>query len=95
MISFGPTEEQALVRDTLREFAAEVLRPAAREQDEASEPSDAILGQLHELGAATPDGHRRVGDHEVADVVTRCDSHDGFGRGCGDSVGEVGPGFGL
>ncbi|MEZ4216277.1 MAG: acyl-CoA dehydrogenase family protein [Myxococcota bacterium] len=53
MISFGPTEEQELVRDTLREFAAEAMRPHARAQDEASEPSEELLGQLHELGLAS------------------------------------------
>lgn len=50
MISFGPTDEQVLVRDTLREFAADVLRPRAREQDEASEVAADVLGQLAELG---------------------------------------------
>ena len=30
MISFAPTEEQEVVRETLRGFAADVLRPAAR-----------------------------------------------------------------
>jgi alkylation response protein AidB-like acyl-CoA dehydrogenase len=50
MISFGPTEEQELVRSTLREFAADVLRPAAREADEASRLPDGLLDQAWELG---------------------------------------------
>ena len=50
MISFGMTEEQTLVRDAMRDFAAEVLRPMARECDEASSiPSDA-LQSIWELG---------------------------------------------
>jgi alkylation response protein AidB-like acyl-CoA dehydrogenase len=50
MISFGPTDEQELVRSTLREFAADVLRPAAREADEASRLPDGLLDQGWELG---------------------------------------------
>jgi alkylation response protein AidB-like acyl-CoA dehydrogenase len=50
MISFGPTEEQELVRDTLREFAAQVVRPAARAADEASELPPGFLQQAWELG---------------------------------------------
>ena len=50
MISFGPTEEQELVRNTLRDFAAQVLRPAARAADEASELPDGFLQQAWELG---------------------------------------------
>ncbi|MEE3331232.1 MAG: acyl-CoA dehydrogenase family protein [Myxococcota bacterium] len=50
MISFGPTEEQELIRDAMREFAAEALRPAAREQDEASELSQELLDTIAQLG---------------------------------------------
>jgi acyl-CoA dehydrogenase len=50
MISFGPTEEQELVRNTLRDFAAQVLRPAARAADEASELPAGVLQQAWDLG---------------------------------------------
>ena len=41
MISFGMSEEQELVRDAMREFAADAIRPIARESDEAAEvPAD-------------------------------------------------------
>ena len=50
MISFQPTEEQEIVRDTLREFAAEAARPIARECDEASKLSEEFLNQVWELG---------------------------------------------
>jgi len=53
MISFGMTEEQELVRDTLREFAAEVVRPLARECDEASSIPDDFLATSWELGLVT------------------------------------------
>jgi hypothetical protein len=36
VISFGPTEEQEMVREALRDFAEQAVRPIARECDEAS-----------------------------------------------------------
>ncbi len=50
MISFGPTEEQEVVREAMREFAEQVLRPAAREADEAESLPEALLQQVWELG---------------------------------------------
>ena len=50
MISFGLTDEQELVRSTLREFAKGVLRPAAREADESSRLPEGLLDQAWELG---------------------------------------------
>ena len=50
MISFAPTEEQEVARDTMRNFAAQVLRPMARECDEASAVADSFLAQAWELG---------------------------------------------
>jgi alkylation response protein AidB-like acyl-CoA dehydrogenase len=50
VISFGPTEEQEIVRDTLKEFADEAMRPIARDCDEeASIPQD-FLDTIWELG---------------------------------------------
>ena len=53
MISFQMSEEQELVRDTLREFAAEVARPIARECDETSSIPDDFLESVWELGLTT------------------------------------------
>ncbi len=50
MISFRLSEEQEVVRDTLREFAAQAVRPIARECDEASEIPEAFLDGAWELG---------------------------------------------
>jgi alkylation response protein AidB-like acyl-CoA dehydrogenase len=50
VISFGMTEEQELVRDTLRDFAAEAMRPIARECDESSSIPDDFLQMVWELG---------------------------------------------
>lgn len=45
-----PTEEQELVLDTARRFAAEVLEPAAHRCDVAQATSPDILASAHELG---------------------------------------------
>lgn len=50
MISFGPTEEQEVVRDTLRGFADEAIRPQAREAEEASAVPQDVLDTVWELG---------------------------------------------
>jgi alkylation response protein AidB-like acyl-CoA dehydrogenase len=50
MISFGPTEEQELVRDTLREFAQKEIRPLARECDETATIPDSVLDATWSLG---------------------------------------------
>ena len=59
MISFEPTEEQELIRETVREFATGELRDIERAADEAEEvPSDA-LDKRWELGlvnASIPEG---------------------------------------
>jgi len=49
-----PTEEQRALKQTLTEFAAEVLRPAARDCEDAGRTSDEILKQLFEIGVAAP-----------------------------------------
>ncbi|MHA7837343.1 MAG: acyl-CoA dehydrogenase family protein [bacterium] len=53
MISFGMTEEQELVRDAMREFAAEAMRPIARECDERSTIPDDFLETVWSLGLTT------------------------------------------
>jgi alkylation response protein AidB-like acyl-CoA dehydrogenase len=65
VISFAPTEEQEVVRDTLRAFAAEVLRPQARECDEASAIPDELLQSAWELGLTStqiPEAHGGGGE---------------------------------
>jgi alkylation response protein AidB-like acyl-CoA dehydrogenase len=44
------SEEQQLMRDTLRRFADDVMQPAAREADDRSAPPDGFLQKLSELG---------------------------------------------
>ena len=49
MISFGLTEEQELIRDTLRDFANEAMRPIGRACDEAFEIPEDFLDLVMEL----------------------------------------------
>lgn len=50
MIDFEPTQEQALVVETVRQFAENEIRPHARECDEAGTLRPATLATAHELG---------------------------------------------
>jgi alkylation response protein AidB-like acyl-CoA dehydrogenase len=50
VISFGPTEEQEVARDAMREFAASAIRPIARRCDEESTTPDEFLDQAWQLG---------------------------------------------
>lgn len=53
MISFEMTEEQTLVRDSMREFAAAELRTRARAADEASAVPAELLATAWSLGLTT------------------------------------------
>ncbi|MEE9606609.1 MAG: acyl-CoA dehydrogenase family protein [Myxococcota bacterium] len=53
MITFKPSEEQAVARDVMRDFALSAMRPLARECDEESKISEAFLAQSWELGLVT------------------------------------------
>ncbi len=50
MIDFTPSEEQALVVETVRQFAEKELRPLARECEEARRLPVELLSRAHELG---------------------------------------------
>ncbi len=50
MIDFEPSDEQKLIVDTVRQFAAHEIRPRARECDEAFKLPDDVLAGAHELG---------------------------------------------
>ncbi|MBW2404605.1 MAG: acyl-CoA dehydrogenase family protein, partial [Deltaproteobacteria bacterium] len=45
------SEEQQLMRDTLRRFADDLMQPAAREADDRSAPPDDFVDTFAELGA--------------------------------------------
>ncbi|MDJ0869483.1 MAG: acyl-CoA dehydrogenase family protein [Myxococcota bacterium] len=50
MISFGPTEEQEVAREAMREYAQSAIRPLARECDEAAAIPDDFLQEVWQLG---------------------------------------------
>jgi alkylation response protein AidB-like acyl-CoA dehydrogenase len=50
LFDLTPTEDQRLIVDTVSEFAAEQLRPAAAEADAKLAPPDGLLGRAAELG---------------------------------------------
>jgi len=60
MIDFQPSEEQQLIIETVRGFARNEVRAAARECDETAKLPDALLAAAHELGLvanALPEAH--------------------------------------
>ena len=60
MISFALTSEQSLILETVRSFAFEVLRPAARAADESESLPESLLAQAWSLGivaAQLPEAH--------------------------------------
>ena len=50
MIDFEPTEEQALIIETVRQFAENEIRPVSRSTDEAGAPPMSVVEAAHELG---------------------------------------------
>lgn len=66
-----PTDEQQALRETLHDFAVEVLRPAARDCESARSTSDEIAGRVHEIGVAAP-VDETYGGGGTLDAVTYC-----------------------
>jgi acyl-CoA dehydrogenase len=69
MISFEPSEDQQLVRDTVASFAREQIRPAAREADESGHIPERLVQQAWELGLvqnAIPETFGGYGDQRAA-----------------------------
>jgi len=50
MVSFQPTEEQQLIRDTVASFVREQIRPVARDADESGQIPSALVQQAWDLG---------------------------------------------
>jgi alkylation response protein AidB-like acyl-CoA dehydrogenase len=65
VISFGPTEEQEIVRDTMKEFAQQAMRPIARDSDEAASIPQDFFDSVWELGLTStqlPEEHGGGGE---------------------------------
>lgn len=65
------TEEQEALKATLHDFAESVLRPAARDAEEAKQTSDQIQRQVHEIGVTAPVAEE-LGGGGLFDCVTYC-----------------------
>jgi acyl-CoA dehydrogenase len=68
LIEFDPTEEQQLIVDTVRQFAANEIRPQAHDSAEARKLPESVLAQAHELGLVAlglDDAHGGGGDRNA------------------------------
>jgi acyl-CoA dehydrogenase len=65
------TGEQETLRDTLHQFSAEVIRPAARACEAAKQTSAEINNGIHEIGIAAPVAEE-FGGGGLFDAVTHC-----------------------
>jgi len=72
MIDFEPTEDQALIIETVRQFAEKEIRPRARECDEADALPADVLDQAHELGLIANGLPEAYGGGGEASAVTGC-----------------------
>ena len=59
MIDFEPTDEQALVVETVHQFAENEIRPKARESEESGDLPRAVIAHAHELGLVTEEAGDR------------------------------------
>jgi alkylation response protein AidB-like acyl-CoA dehydrogenase len=81
-VDFALTEEQQLLRKTVREFAEAELRPHAREWDEKQEFPREVFDKLGELGLMGATWPHEYGGHELGTVdwvvileeLSRCDA---------------------
>jgi alkylation response protein AidB-like acyl-CoA dehydrogenase len=68
VIDFEPSEEQQMIVETVRQFAANELRPLARSIDESGEVPGDLLEQAHALGLvanALPEAHGGGGERSA------------------------------
>lgn len=69
MFDLELTEEQQLVRDTVRSFAENEIRPIARDSDESGTVPQGLVDQAFELGlihSALPEAHGGYGEQRSA-----------------------------
>src|SRR6185295_2388076 len=65
MVSFQPTEDQQLIRDTVASFAQEQIRPVAHEADETGNIPSSVVQQAWDLGvvqSVIPEAFGGAGD---------------------------------
>jgi alkylation response protein AidB-like acyl-CoA dehydrogenase len=72
MYSFDPTEEQQMLMDAVKKFAATDLRPAAHEAEETRELPNKLVGKGWELGllqASIPESYGGFGERSAVTNV--------------------------
>jgi len=72
MIDFEPSEDQALIVETVHQFAENEIRPRARECDEAASLPSEVLAQAHELGLVANALPEEFGGGGERSAVTGC-----------------------
>jgi alkylation response protein AidB-like acyl-CoA dehydrogenase len=82
MIGFELSEEQKDLRDTVHEFARDVIRPAAAEYDENEETPWPIMKQAHALGLDTYSYSEEYGGGGVTDALTQMIVTEEMAWGC-------------
>jgi alkylation response protein AidB-like acyl-CoA dehydrogenase len=82
MIGFDLTQEQQDLQATVREFARDVIRPAAAHYDEHEETPWPIMRQAHELGLDTYLYPEEYGGGGVSDMVTQMIVTEEMAWGC-------------
>jgi acyl-CoA dehydrogenase len=94
MITFALDEEQTMIRDSLRAFAAEVLAPGARAIDEAGETPADIIKQGWDFGliaASIPEAFGGGGGERSC--ITNAVALEALGGGCASqAVAIMAPG---
>jgi alkylation response protein AidB-like acyl-CoA dehydrogenase len=92
MISFAVTEDQELVRETVRKFAADEIRPRLRELERDGVPGD-LRDRFAALGLSLVDVPEAMGGLGL-DAFTACLVHEELAFGDpGAAVALWGPGF--
>lgn len=72
LIDFQPTEEQQLIVETVRQFAANEIRPLARECSESRSLPKDVLSSAHELGLVANAIDEAHGGGGERNAVTGC-----------------------
>ncbi len=87
MYSFEPTEEQRMLIDAARRYAANDLRPAAHDADESGELPDALIRKGWDLGllqASIPEAYGGFGERSAVTGVLAAEE-----LGWGDLAGAL------
>ena len=80
MLSFEPTEDHKIIRETVRKFAEQVIAPGIRERDAKEEFDPTLLQKMADtelLGICLPQKYGGAG----MDYVSLCISCEGLERG--------------